>query len=160
MSQLPVLTAELCPDFHTQREDAGFVVITLVAAAKHNAVARHSSVKLYRMEVRERRRDAKKRYKHIKTVAKQKHLAYTEPELLRTCLRDNTLGTEQYGDAGVQRLSNGFSTVAHCCSCMYSCSHVCVVAMCMLYVRCGASSLRRRADAHHIYILKYLDSHC
>jgi hypothetical protein len=30
MSQLPVLTAELCPDFHTQREDAGYVVITLV----------------------------------------------------------------------------------------------------------------------------------
>jgi hypothetical protein len=134
MSQLPVLTAELCPDFHTQREDAGFVVITLVAAAKHSAVGKHSSVKLYRKEVRERRRDAKKRYKHIKTVAKQKNLAYTEPEMLRTCLRDNTLGTEQYGDAGVQRLSNGFSTVTHCCSRMYSCSQV--YCSCDVYVVC------------------------
>jgi hypothetical protein len=103
MSRVPVLTAELCPDFHTQREDSGYVVITLVAAAKHSAVAKHGSVKRYLKEVRERKRDANKRYKQIRTVAKQKNMTYTEPELLRTALGRNTLGTEQYGGAGEQR---------------------------------------------------------
>ena len=83
--------------------------MTLVAAAKSSAVARYGSAKQYLREVRERKRDAKKRYKQIKTVAKQKHLTYTKPELLLTCLGSNTLGTEQYGGEGEQRLPTAFN---------------------------------------------------
>jgi hypothetical protein len=117
MSQLPVLTEQLCPNFHTERTGAGYVVMTLVAAAKSSAVLRYGSAKQYLREVRERKRDAKKRYKQIKIVAKQKHLTYTKPELLLTCLGSNTLGTQQYGGAGEQLLLtvfNGFLGAAVC----------------------------------------------